>query len=251
MNFTKLSIIILIIVAIIFLVKTSFIEKELLSNNDIIIEESMDQVPAGAVPNSDIVPDMSKSNLIYGVDYLIDKIATESKAIIIAIHGGRIEKGTSELAKEISTQGQYNYYSFVGIKKADNSKLHLTSVEFNEETALAMVSKSSTTISIHGCTGTEKVTYLGGLDNILGKQIQKNLEAAGFIVKPAPKGLAGKEKLNITNRNLSGKGVQIELSRGLRDSFYNADGKTNEELIKYAKAINEAIQANNLISIQP
>jgi phage replication-related protein YjqB (UPF0714/DUF867 family) len=245
MNITKVSIIIFIIFALFLLSKVSYIDPELVTSNEIIIEESMEQVPGGGVPNPSIASSLNNSKQTYGVDFIIEKIETESKAIIIAIHGGRIEKGTSELAKEISSQGEFNYYSFVGIKQAENGILHLTSVEFNEKTALEMVSKSSTTVSIHGCTGIEKVTYLGGLDTLLGKQIQKNLEAAGFVVKPAPKGLLGTEKLNIANRNLQGKGVQLELTRSLRDSFFNVDGKTNETLIKYAKAVNEAIQVNN------
>lgn len=243
--FTKPLIIVFIIFAFLLLIETSYVEDELLSNNEIIIEESMEQVPGGSVPNSATTLDLSNSNQSYGVDYIIEKIETKSKAIIIAIHGGRIEKGTSELAKEIAKQGELNYYAFVGIKQSGNSSLHFTSVDFNEETALAMVAKSSISLSVHGCTGIEKVTYLGGLDTNLGKKIQKNLEAVGFIVKPAPKGIMGIEKLNIVNRNLQGKGVQLELTRALRDSFFNADGKTNETLIAYAKAINETIQANN------
>jgi phage replication-related protein YjqB (UPF0714/DUF867 family) len=182
------------------------------------------------------------ANEVNGVDYKIESKDIGSNAIIMAIHGGKIEKGTTELAKAISDLGSYNYYSFIGIKSSDNFSLHITSSNFDEKLARDMAAKSKFTVSIHGAAGTDKVTYLGGLDTALGKQIQKSLVAAGFVVKPAPEGLNGTDVQNIANSNLSGKGVQIEITRGLRDAFLTSAGAPSATLAKYAAAVNKGIK---------
>ena len=179
------------------------------------------------------------ANQVLGVDYKIQSSTSISSVAVIAIHGGGIEVGTTELAKAVSVLGNYNYYSFLGLLKFDNSILHITSANFDEKTGRDIVAKSKYTLSIHGASGTEKVTYLGGLDTALGKQIQNALTAAGFIVKPAKAGLEGTDKANIANSNISGMGVQLELSRGLRDSFLSKTGSST--LAKYSKAINSVL----------
>lgn len=176
-----------------------------------------------------------------GVDYRITSKDTESSVAVIAIHGGSIEKGTTEVASKLAGLGSYDFYTFEGIKKKNNSILHITSTKFDESTARTLVSKSKQTISVHGCVGDDKVTYLGGLDTELGEKIKKNLEAAGFVVKKAPSNLAGVEKNNIANANLSGKGVQLELTRGLRDSFFSKNGMS-DSFNKYVEALKAAIE---------
>ncbi len=183
------------------------------------------------------------ANEVYGVDYKIESKDNRSPVAIIAIHGGGIEVGTSQLAKATSDLGSYNYYAFIGMMKTGNSILHITSDNFDEKTARDLVAKSRLTVSLHGCTGTDKVTYLGGLDTSLGKQIQKSLTAAGFIVKPAPADMAGANIKNIANANLSGKGVQLEMTRGLRDSFLSTTSTPSSSLAKYSAALNKGIKA--------
>ena len=90
----------------------------------------------------------------------------------------------------------------------------------------------------------DKVTYLGGIDTAMGKQIQKSLTAAGFIVMPAPSDMAGLNPTNIVNSNLSSKGVQLEMTRGLRDSFISQTTKPSASLAKYAAALNKGIKAH-------
>jgi phage replication-related protein YjqB (UPF0714/DUF867 family) len=59
------------------------------------------------------------------------------------------------------------------------------------------------------------------LDKELGKRIQTGLEVAGFVVRIHDNpNLQGVDKRNICNRGRSGQGVQLELSRPLRDSFF-------------------------------
>lgn len=185
------------------------------------------------------------ANEVYGVSYKIESKDNASVIAVIAIHGGGIEIGTSQLAKATSDLGSYNFYAFTGLLKTGNSRLHITSDNFDEKTARDMVAKSRLTLSLHGCTGTDKITYLGGLDTALGKQIQKSLTAAGFIVKPAASNLAGTNPMNIANSNLSAKGVQLEMTRGLRDSFLSSTSKPSTSLTKYSAALVKALNAYN------
>src|SRR5699024_1736779 len=84
-----------------------------------------------------------------GTDYDINYQSVKSDILIIAIHGGSIESGTSELAQEIS-KDKFDYYQFAGIKQADNYDLHISSEAFDEPKAVEMVNDSKHTISLHG-----------------------------------------------------------------------------------------------------
>lgn len=50
------------------------------------------------------------------VDYEIEVNETDSNVTVVAIHGGKIEKGTTELAYALASHNNYNYYSFQGLK---------------------------------------------------------------------------------------------------------------------------------------
>jgi phage replication-related protein YjqB (UPF0714/DUF867 family) len=176
-----------------------------------------------------------------GVDYKISVLETKSSLSVIAIHGGKIEKGTTEVAILLASMGNYNYYSFEGIKTSSNSVLHITSTNFDEKRGRSIVSKSMQTISLHGMSGSNSVTNLGGLDTEYRKIIEKNLIAAGFEVKAASKELGATDTKNICNCNKSSKGVQIEMTKGLRDSFLEGPG-SKELLLKYVTALNNAIK---------
>lgn len=177
-------------------------------------------------------------NNIKNIDYEIETNVTDSDVIVIAIHGGQIEKGTSELAFALSSLNHYNYYSCKGIKSKDNSSLHITSLKFDEPTALEMVLKSKTTLSIHGCSGQEEFTYIGGLDTELKNEIKASLTKYGFIVSDAPKKMAGISPKNIVNKNMSGRGVQLEISESLRAQFLSG---SSDKLKSYVLAISEAV----------
>ena len=180
------------------------------------------------------------SNTVENTDYEIKTTVTDSDVIVIAIHGGKIEKGTTELASALSSHNNYNYYSFIGKKPRGNLTLHITSVKFDEPTALEMVSKSKTTLSIHGCSGLEEFTYIGGLDTELGNKIKESLLKYDFTVLDSPKKLGGVSPKNIVNKNMSSKGVQIEISKGLRTQFFSSD---NDKLKNYVLAISEAVNS--------
>lgn len=155
-----------------------------------------------------------------GVDYRIDLRATGSETSHIAIHGGGIEQGTSELADAVALATRASYYAMVGLKSSGNSVLHITSTNFDEPQALALQGSVYYTVSYHGYTGDEQITHLGGADLVLRNQIGAALDAAGFAVDIASVEIDGDNPLNITQRNRRGAGVQLELSRGQRAAFF-------------------------------
>lgn len=187
------------------------------------------------------------SDKVLGKDYSINKRETRSTTAVIAIHGGSIEPGSTELADYVAAK-KHDFYSFKGIMSSGNSVLHITSTNFDEPAALKLVGLSAKTLSIHGFTGTEKVTYVGGLDQALVAKIKSQLQAAGFIVAEAPEGLTGMDASNIANRNKISAGAQIEVSSALRSTFFaslSTSGRATKttEFYRYADALKAALEA--------
>jgi len=151
-------------------------------------------------------------------DYKISISDVGSGITIIAPHGGKIEPGTCDIAKKIATE-RFNYYCFEGIKKENNRRLHITSHNFDEPTAVKIISGSQIVVAIHACTGNERFVYLGGLDNVLKAVIAKALESRGIIVPKGHEKFKGSNPDNICNRGVHKKGVQLEITRGLRDDL--------------------------------
>jgi phage replication-related protein YjqB (UPF0714/DUF867 family) len=151
-------------------------------------------------------------------DYKISAIEVGSSITIIAPHGGKIEPGTSDIVRRIASQ-KFNYYCFEGIKKKNNRRLHITSHHFDEPMAIRMVSKSLIVVAIHACTGHERCVYLGGLDNMLKVAIANELGSRGISVSNGKGRFKGINPDNICNRGANKQGVQLEISRGLRDDL--------------------------------
>lgn len=174
-------------------------------------------------------------------DYRIISFNGPSSTAVIAIHGGSIESGTSQMAKEVAKLTGADYYSFEGLKKSNNFVLHITSSNFDEPIGKALVAKSTRTLSIHGCAGSGKFTYVGGRDKKLAAKVKARLQAAGFRVSQAPGRLNGDHPSNIANENAVGKGVQLELSSSLRRTFFK-DGQTTSTFDRYAEALAAALK---------
>jgi phage replication-related protein YjqB (UPF0714/DUF867 family) len=151
-------------------------------------------------------------------DYKISISDVGSGITIIAPHGGKIEPGTSDIAKKIARE-RFNYYCFEGVKTENNRCLHITSHNFDEPTAVKIISGSQTVVAIHACTGNERFVYLGGLDKGLQAVIAKELESRGIIAPQGHGKFKGLNPDNICNRGANKKGVQLEITRGLRDDL--------------------------------
>lgn len=151
-------------------------------------------------------------------DYKISIRDVGSPTTIIAPHGGKIEPRTSVITKDIAKRN-YNYYCFEGIKTRNNASLHITSHKFDEPNALNLIKRSKIVIAIHACTGNDRLVYLGGLDTVLIKAIESGLKNKGIHVSKDNNKFKGVNPDNICNRGATKKGVQLEITRGLRDDL--------------------------------
>jgi phage replication-related protein YjqB (UPF0714/DUF867 family) len=141
---------------------------------------------------------------------------------VIAPHGGKIEPGTSEVARKIAG-ADFSFYAFEGRKKKGNKSLHITSTRFDEPICLALVRAAECIIAIHGENSNEKVVFLGGRDAAKVRRLGEVLEQRGFCVKAHKSArLQGTSLANICNRGRARAGVQIELTNGLRRSFFRS-----------------------------
>lgn len=98
-----------------------------------------------------------------------------------------------------------------------------------------MVEEAERVISIHGEKNTDKeYVILGGLDHELKRHIAKALEEENFTtIKNPPNAYAATSKKNICNRGKVGAGVQLEISKKLRDTL----PKGSDQLKKFVRAI--------------
>jgi phage replication-related protein YjqB (UPF0714/DUF867 family) len=164
-----------------------------------------------------------------GVDFTIRQARGKSMTtLVLGLHAGRIEPGISEIVLAVAGD-ELSYYLFEGIKSQGNKDLHITSTHFDEPGCLALMQTSENVIAIHGERSDDRVVYLGGLDKQLKKHLMTALREHDFMAKGHAKPLLqGASPQNICNRGKSGAGVQLELSNGLRQTFFqslNTDGK--------------------------
>ncbi|MEV8344550.1 poly-gamma-glutamate hydrolase family protein [Streptomyces niveus] len=161
------------------------------------------------------------SGQIEGIDYQrLWRVSEVSTLLHLAIHGGGIETGTTELADSAASD-IHDYYTLDAFKSAGtNAELHVTSTRYDEPQALAMAGKASHIVSWHGAGGTTPVTYLGGLDFNLRDQIGQCLKEAGFAVHIASEELNGTDPKNICNRTSRKMGVQLEITTTQRALFF-------------------------------
>lgn len=190
------------------------------------------------------------ANEVESEDYTIHFERKDSDVLLLAIHGGGIEPGTTELIKHLASENNYSYYSFNGIKMSGNQTMHITSTQYDEPEALNLVAESSITISFHGYKEeVKKHTYIGGLDKKLAKKMSEKLKEAGFSVSDSPKEFDGTKEGNIVNKNKQSKGVQLEISTAQREAFFkdkdlSASNRKHQEadFYEYLQAIEAALE---------
>jgi phage replication-related protein YjqB (UPF0714/DUF867 family) len=149
-------------------------------------------------------------------DYSLSIRNAGSRVTIMAPHGGKIEPGTSDLARRIAGKN-YNLYCFEGIKEKNNARLHITSHRFDEPGAVKLAAKSEVVVGVHACTGTAGQVHIGGLNKKLGSLIAGELQVRGIGISRDHPRFQGSNPANICNRGATGMGVQLEVTRDLRD----------------------------------
>lgn len=149
-----------------------------------------------------------------GQDFRVRAEPRNSRAVVIAPHGGRIEPKTIEITIAIAKE-DVSFYTFEAIR---SNKLHITSSNFDEPRCLKLLRDSDIVLAIHGCKNEydrDETIYFGGLDRKRIQRFKSGLRTQDFAVADHPR-LKGDHALNICNRGTSGKGIQLELPMRLR-----------------------------------
>ncbi len=163
-------------------------------------------------------------------DFRIRPVDRPTATVIVAPHGGGIERGTSEIAKAIAG-GEYSLYLFEGLKADGNGDLHITSTRFNEPKCLRLIERSRLVIVVHGCANNRDKPHsihMGGLDGETSGRIEDALQRAGF---PTVRDVdtPGTEPLNICNRGSSRRGVQLEIPEAVRALLFESLNRKGRE----------------------
>ncbi|MFE4801540.1 poly-gamma-glutamate hydrolase family protein [Streptomyces sp. NPDC057908] len=191
---------------------------------------------------------------------------------VLAIHGGGIEMGTSELCLGIAgyrpdtlapvTAGApvYDYWMLEGMRTSNNGELHVTASHCDDPVARSMAAGSANVLSLHGCTaaqagaptGQPKAVVVGGLNTRFRQLLSTKLSDAGFqVLDGDPEAINGDLPENICNRTLTGEGGgQLEITTELRQSLFgnfsgasNRAATTNADFWKFTNACRDAIAA--------
>ncbi|MFG5382985.1 poly-gamma-glutamate hydrolase family protein [Yoonia sp. R2-816] len=173
-----------------------------------------------------------------GIDYRKQAVKRTSDCLIMAPHGGRIEPGTSELAKAVASE-DHSLYLFEGIRKRPHSDLHVTSHKYDDYEAIEIVGEHSVVVAFHGRgdRNDPATIYVGGLDTTGRDAIIKELSSKGFETAVGFGELAGKHKNNICNRGSRSIGVQLEIPKTLREELLSKP----DLLDKFSCAVRKAI----------
>lgn len=175
-----------------------------------------------------------------GVAYRVTARMRKSDVLIAAPHAGRTELHTAAIAKAIAST-VHSLYIF----KALAQGLHITSSRFDEPHAIEMARRHPTVLAVHGCDSSRSPTtdvFVGGLDGDFLQRVLANLIRVGFraaIDTHTP----GKHQANICNRGSSGVGVQLEITRRLRNRLCDsAAGGISLSLRRFARAVRSALE---------
>lgn len=156
-------------------------------------------------------------------------------AVVLALHGGGIEPGTSEialatagfdpatLAPAADGFGTHDFWLFEGLLPQGNAELHVKASHYDEPIATKLVENARRCISLHGCTDehTNGKIQLGGLDDVLRDIVLEELQGAGIEAEIATNPLlAGTSPHNIANKTTVGGCAQLEIGRSYRDSLF-------------------------------
>jgi len=188
-----------------------------------------------------------KRHEIEGEDYVILSRTGNSRIAVVALHGGGIEPGTVDIA-DVLAGAEHTFYAFKGIKKKGNAVLHISSTKFDEPDGITIAKNAEIVVSIHGCHGKDDMVFVGGRNQNLKEKICYALGKAGFNSEISEKaGLHGQHHENICNRCLSGEGVQLEISRGLREKMFDNLGrrslrKRNKLFFDFVETLRETLR---------
>ena len=173
-----------------------------------------------------------------------DTDAPETQKIVMAIHGGGIEPGTSEIAlavagyhpdtlvTSIDNLGLHDFWLFEGLLSSGNRKLHVTASHYDEPIATELVQNARRCISLHGCLDTQAngKIQLGGRDHELRDIVLEELTTAEIPAEITTNGmLDGDLPDNIANQTIIGGCVQLEMGTSYRQSLFGTNTRPNRK----------------------
>jgi phage replication-related protein YjqB (UPF0714/DUF867 family) len=188
----------------------------------------------------------------------------ETQAIIMAVHGGGIEKGTSEIA--LATAGYHpatlipavdghalrDFWLFEGLLPSGNGRLHVTASHYDDPIATELVRNARRCISLHGCTdaqANEKI-QIGGRDHELRDIVLEALAAARIPAEITTNPvLDGDVPDNIANKTKIRGCVQLEMGTSYRASLFGTDTRVqrkhtaNRKFWRLVRALRQAMSA--------
>ena len=183
--------------------------------------------------------------------YSISTWNANSSVVIAAPHAGAIEPGTSEIAMAIAG-GELSFYLFEGRKARRNRELHITGPRFDEPRCLALLRAARIVLTVHGEDSEKEAVYLGGLHAAALASLRVALKERGYDAREHPdQELQGLHPQNICNIGRTGVGAQLELSVGLRESFFESLTRSGRKkpaprLFQFACIVRNALRQNGL-----
>lgn len=192
-----------------------------------------------------------------------------NRTTILAMHGGGIEMGTSELCLGIAGYhpatlapvadglGVHDYWMFEGLRSSNNRELHVTAKNNDDHICQSMVRSSLNVLSLHGCTSAQAGTsdpqavVVGGLNERFKTLLKAEFDAVGIAWRDGDElpDLAGVNPNNPCNLTMLGKGGQLELTTELRAAMYSVNtragraGSTTQKYGDFVGACRAAIAA--------
>ncbi|MGW4702153.1 poly-gamma-glutamate hydrolase family protein [Streptomyces sp. NPDC004285] len=179
------------------------------------------------------------------------------RTAILALHGGGIEIGTSELALGIAgydpgditptapalLPATYDYFLFEGLLSTGNKALHVTSRNCDDHVALSLAASHLNVLSLHGCqydqlgmpepmiwppSSDPRLAVVGGLNAEFRAALVYEIGRAGFPAVDAfdsryanrLQDFNGSHVTNPCNLTMLRKGAQIEMTTELRQSLF-------------------------------
>ena len=170
----------------------------------------------------------------------------EGHKIVLAVHGGGIEGGASEIALAVAgyhpatfaqatdCYGLHDFWIFEGLLSSGNSDLHVTSTHYDDPIALKLVQISKRCLSLHGLSDTAAngKIQIGGRDIELTSIVLEELTDAGIPAAISIDEDTNASSLdNICNKTTTRAGVQLEMGFTYRASLF-APGCNTRELRK-------------------
>lgn len=176
--------------------------------------------------------------------YELNVKPTDSPILVIAPHGGKIEPFTSAIASGIA-RDEFSYFEFKGLlQRGAYTTLHVSSVNYNPDELTDLNRAAEVTVAVHGISGSDKLTYVGGRDEVGAQILRRHLEEAGFPVESAPANYTGMDAKNFVNRNARGQGIQLEITLSQRRALFTKrrEDEPNEKYDRYTQAVANALR---------